>query len=161
MTIGVGGVTLVSGHVPNGAFGSASRATLRATVPPASVAPSTYFSGSDGSGTITLNLQQVNGSNVPVQTFSFVVLSTSRALIAELDLSSNTGTPNSASGTLELQDATAAATTPTGAYAFVSSGTDAGSPNGPSPGFPVPTAIGGVFNIDNNPSAGSRRALTT
>jgi hypothetical protein len=125
------------------------------TVQAASVVPSTYFVGSDGRGTITLNLQQISGANAPVQTFTLVVLSTSKALIAELDSSSNTGTPNSASGTLELQNGTAAATTPTGAYAFVSDGTDAGSANGPSPGSPVPTAMGGVFNIDNNPSAGS------
>jgi hypothetical protein len=73
-------------------------------------------------------------------------------LIAELE-------PNtsgiSAHGTLELQDPTAAATVPTGAYAFVTNGSDAGSSTGPGSGTAVPTAFGGVFNIDNNPSTGS------
>jgi hypothetical protein len=118
------------------------------SVQAASVAPSTYFIGPDGRGTVTLNLQQINGTYAPVQTFTLVVLSTSKALIAELDSSS-------ASGTLELQDNTAAANMPTGAYAFVTNGTDSGNENGPLGGTPAPTAIGGVLNIDNNPSAGS------
>ena len=111
--------------------------------------PSTYFIGPDGRGTITLNLQQINGANAPVQTFTLVVLSASKALIAELDSSS-------ASGTLELQDSTAAATMPTGAYAFVTSGSDSGSFTDPNTGLNfLPTAIGGVFNIDNASSSGS------
>lgn len=122
-----------------------SEYTLQAT----STAPSMYFIGPDGRGTITLTLQQINGANAPVQTFTLVVLSTSKALIAELDSSS-------ASGTLELQDSTAATTMPTGAYAFVTSGTDSGSFTNPNTGSTLlPTAIGGVFNIDNNPSPGS------
>jgi hypothetical protein len=68
-------------------------------------------------------------------------------VVAELD-------ENSGSGTLELQDASAAITMPDGAYAFVTNGSDAGNPDGPF-GIPVPTAFGGVFNIDNNPSVGS------
>jgi hypothetical protein len=119
------------------------------TLQASSGTPSTYFIGPDGRGTIALNLQQINGTNAPAQAFTLVVLSTSKALIAELDSSS-------ASGTLELQDSTAAATMPTGAYAFVTSGTDSGSFTNPNTGSTLlPTAIGGVFNIDNNPSAGS------
>jgi hypothetical protein len=57
-----------------------------------------------------------------------------------------------AAGTLELQDSTAATTMPTGAYAFVTSGTDSGSV--PAFGTPLATGFGGVFNIDNNPSPG-------
>jgi hypothetical protein len=118
------------------------------TVQGASGTASTYFIGSDGRGTVTLNLQQVNTTNPLTQTFTLVMLSTSKALIAELDSSS-------ASGTLELQDNTAAATMPTGAYAFVTSGTDSGSFINPNGSSLLPTAIGGVFNIDNNPSLGS------
>jgi hypothetical protein len=116
------------------------------TLQPASFAPSTYFIGLDGRGAMTLNVQ--SSLTTLTETFTFVVLSTSNALVAELD--TNTG-----SGTLELQDSTAAGTMPTGAYAFVTSGADAGVPTGPGFGVPVPTAIGGVFNIDNNPSPGS------
>jgi len=118
------------------------------TVQGSSGTPSTYFIGPDGRGTITLNLQQSNGTNAPVQTFTLVVLSTSNALIAELDSSS-------ASGTLELQDSAAAGTMPAGAYAFVMSGTDSGTFTNPNGSALLPTAIGGVINIDNSPSQGS------
>jgi hypothetical protein len=116
------------------------------TLQDASVAPSTYFIGPDGRGIMTLNVQ--SSLTTQTETYTFVVLSSSKARIAELD-------GNSASGTLELQDSTAAATIPTGAYAFVTSGSDAGTATGPGSGVPVPTAMGGVFNIDNNPSPGS------
>lgn len=126
------------------------------TLQASSVAPSTYFVGPDGRGNMTLNLAQDGTSNTNQETFTFIVISTSQALIAELDASSST----TGSGTLELQSATAAGAMPTGAYAFVTRGSDAGSASGP--GFittgtaaPVPTAMGGVFNIDNNPSPGS------
>ena len=110
--------------------------------------PSSYFIGPDGRGTITLNLQQTNNStNLLLETFSLTVISSSKALIAELD-------SNSAAGSMELQDPTAAATQPTGAYAFVTSGTDSGSATNPLGGTPAPTGLGGVLNIDNNPSPG-------
>lgn len=115
-----------------------------------STTPSTYFVSADGRGSITLNLQST-GNGGPIQeTYSFVVLSSANALVAEQPIQGN-----SASGTLELQDPSAATTMPTGAYAFVTNGSDPGSPNGPGFGIPVPTALGGVFNIDNNPSTGS------
>lgn len=115
-----------------------------------SAMPSTYFVGPDGRGLITLNLLPV-GSATPIQeTYTFTVLSSADALVAEVE--PNLG--NSASGTLELQDPSAAMTIPTGAYAFVTNGSDSGSPNGPGEGIPVPTAFGGVFNVDNNPSTG-------
>ena len=113
--------------------------------------PSSYFVGPDGRGLITLNLQPT-GAAAPIQdTYTFVVVSSAEALVA--DVEPNLG--NSASGTLELQDPSAATTMPTGAYAFVANGSDSGSANGPGGGIPVPTAFGGVFNIDNNPSTGS------
>ncbi len=118
------------------------------TVEVSSVAASTYFVGPDGRGSLTLNLQQTGTGASNLETFSFTVLSIAGAQVAEFD--SNTG-----SGTLELQDQTVAATMPTGAYAFVTQGTDSGNQNPNNPGFPQPTAFGGVFNIDNSPSTGS------
>jgi hypothetical protein len=120
--------------------------------------PSTYFVGSDGRGTINLNVQQVNNSaNTLTQNFSFVVLSSAKALVADLGDSSSTfaATGVSGTGTLELQDATAAAATLSGAYAFVTVGTDSAGASTPQPGTPSPTAIGGVINIDNNPGTGN------
>ncbi len=135
---------------------------------PSSTAPSTYFIGPDGRGIITANFQPTNSSSAVTpfaETFSLVVISSSEALIAENDQGCNPVTtggncPVSApfgatgSGTLELQDPVAATTMPSGAYAFVTSGIDSASANGPGQGSPLPTAIGGVFNIDNNPATG-------
>src|SRR5208283_3673938 len=53
-------------------------------------------------------------------------------------------------GTLEWQDPTALSL-PSGAYAFVTRGTDSGRVVNSKP---QATAIGGVLNIDNNPSTG-------
>jgi len=125
--------------------------------------PSSYFIGPDGRGTITLNLQPTSNSavNPPIQeTFSLVVLSSSQALIAEddtlLTLVFSSEFSAAGAGTLELQDPTAAATLPSGPYAFVTSGSDAGSSTPDSNfGSAVPTAIGGILNIDNNPSPGA------
>jgi hypothetical protein len=100
---------------------------------------SSYFVGPDGRGTITLNLDDPNNpGSILTENFTFSVLSSSKALIAELD-------SNSATGTLELQDPIAAGTLPTGGYAMAASGSDAGG---------TPVAFGAVLNIDNNPSAG-------
>ncbi len=136
------------------------------TLEPSSTAASTYFIGPDGRGIITANFQPPSSSSTVTpftQTFSLVVLSSSEALIAENDLGCDpvalggncpVSTPFGATGfgTLELQDAAAASTMPSGAYAFVTSGTDSGA--NPNFGFVVPTVIGGIFNIDNNPAAG-------
>jgi hypothetical protein len=97
-----------------------------------SSAPSTYFIGPDGRGSITMNVEQVsNTSNIFTQSFSLVVISGTEAMIAELD-------NNSSAGTFELQDASAAGTLPAGAFAFASSGTD---------NLGAPLAFGGVLNI--------------
>jgi hypothetical protein len=124
----------------NSAYGLSSTYTVQDP----SVAPSTYSIGQDGRGTMTLNLEQTGTGTTNPETLTFTVLSSARAMVSELD-------SNSGSGTLELQDATAAGTKPTGAYAFVTGGIDSGNN---LLGTPVPTAFGGVFNIDN-PSAGS------
>ncbi len=101
---------------------------------------SSYFVGPNGRGTITLNLNDPNNPGGTIaETFSLAVLSSSKALIAELD-------SNSSAGTLELQDPAAAGTRPTSGYALVASGTDSGG---------TPIAFGGVLNIDNKPSPGS------
>ena len=93
---------------------------------------SSYFVGSDGRGTITLKTTDQNQQPV-TENFSIVVLSSARVLISESQLDS----PQSSSGTMDLQSNVAA---PTGAYAFVSSGTDF---------VGTPTAFGGVLNIDS------------
>ena len=105
-------------------------------------AGSTYFIGPDGRGAITLSNLTDDGGNLTSETFSLVVLSSSQAMIAELD-------SNSSVGTLELQDASAAATLPTGSYAFVANGVDSGGDTVDKNG-PIPIAFGGVLNIDSS-----------
>ena len=91
-----------------------------------------YFLGPDGRGTITINTADQNLGLNGVETFSFVFLSNSQALIAQTDFS------ETASGTMDLQTSTAA---PSGGYAFVVNGMDIATYS--------PTAMGGVFNIDS------------
>jgi hypothetical protein len=75
--------------------------------------------------------ETLNGSILPLST-------TGRAFITEFDAS------GSASGELDPQDLTAAATAPANGYAFVVSGLDH------IPGSaPAPLAIGGVINVDS------------
>jgi hypothetical protein len=105
-------------------------------------AGSTYFIGPDGRGTITLSNLTDDGGNLTSETFSLVVLSSSQAMIAELD-------SNSSVGTLELQDSTAATTLPTGSYAFVANGVDSGGDTVDKNG-PIPIAFGGVLSIDSS-----------
>ncbi len=96
-----------------------------------------YFLGSDGRGTITINTNDNNIGGNGVETFTFVYLSSSQALLSQMDISpAQTGV--SATGTMDLQTSTAA---PTGGYAFVTSGTDVVKT--------LPVAFGGVFNIDS------------
>jgi len=91
-----------------------------------------YFIGTDGRGTITINTNNPNVGVGGTETFSFVFLSNSQALIIQSDFAA------SAKGTMDLQTSVAA---PSGGYAFVVNGTDLGT-------F-LPTAFGGVFNIDS------------
>ncbi len=91
-----------------------------------------YFVGADGRGTITINTADQNVGVSGAETFSFVALSNSHALIAETDIS------ETARGTMDLQTSAAA---PTGGYAFVVNGVDTATA--------TPTAMGGVFNIDS------------
>ena len=104
--------------------------------------PSTFFVGPDGRGNITLNLQPTSISGNPIQeTFSLVVISSSKALIAELD-------SNSSAGTLELQTATAL--TLPASYAFVARGVDSGQNLLADKNGPMPIAFGGILNVDSS-----------
>jgi hypothetical protein len=98
----------------------------------------TYTVNSDGTTTLTLNTADANVGVNGTETFSAVLLTASQAIITQFDGSATSN------GTLDLQATPIAA--PTGGYAFSSLGIDLGSSG---------LAIGGVFNIDNNPSAGS------
>jgi len=101
-----------------------------------------YFLGSDGRGTITINPN--NDTDIGTESFSFVFLSSStaspptlsKALIAAF--STNTLTV-SAAGTMDLQTSTVAA--PSGGYAFAVSGVEIAKM--------FPLALGGVLNIDS------------
>ncbi len=93
-----------------------------------------YFLGSDGRGTITIN---PNDDNIGVETFAFVYLSSSHALISQMDLG-DAFTGASATGTMDLQTST---TSPTGGFAFAVSGTAVAKA--------LPLAFGGILNIDS------------
>jgi hypothetical protein len=96
-----------------------------------------YFLGNDGRGTITINTNDKNIGGNGVETFAFVYLSSTQALISQMDIG-NAATGASATGTLDLQTSTAA---PTGGYAFAVNGTDVVKT--------LPVAFGGVLNIDS------------
>jgi hypothetical protein len=102
-----------------------------------------YFLGPDGRGTITVHTADtdIGASNGNIgngtETFTFVSLSSSQALVAQVDFGGAT-TTTSGTGTMDLQTSVA---TPTGGYAFVVSGTDIATAS--------PTAMGGIFNIDS------------
>ena len=117
-----------------------------------SIVGGSYFLGSDGRGTITLNTQDTDigyGSTSPgVETFAFVFLNNSQnphALISQIDLLNASGTAcmactgASATGTMDLQTSTVAA--PSGGYAFAVSGVQIAKT--------LPLALGGVLNIDS------------
>ena len=100
-----------------------------------------YFIGSDGRGTITLSLLDPADSSTPItETFSLVVLSSSKALISAVNSTSSLGTVSGV-GALELQDPVAATALPSGPYAFVAGGVDT---------TPLPIGYGGILNIDSS-----------
>ena len=99
--------------------------------------PNSYFVGNDGRGTITLTTNDTDIGGNGIETFAFVLLDSSQALISQMDLG-YAATGASATGTMTLQASTVA---PTGGYAFAVSGT-AVAKN-------LPVAFGGVFNIDS------------
>jgi len=99
-----------------------------------------YSIASNGIGTITLNTgdTEIGMNGTGTEVFTVVMLSSSKALITQFDTSATS------SGVLEAQTSTA---TPTGGYAFCVLGADLNSS--------APLSFGGVFNIDNNPAAGT------
>jgi hypothetical protein len=109
--------------------------------PQDSITSGTITATADGNLQIVLTTNDlnlgVNGNGI--ETIDGALFSASRGRIIAFD---NNAT---SSGGVSLQDSTAATTTPSAGYAFFTGGTDV---NG------NPVAIGGVINIDNNPSAG-------
>ena len=105
----------------------------------AAITGGSYFLGPDGRGTITI-IPDPNDTEVGPETIGFVLLSSSHALIALVPPSPTVATPAAASGTMDLQTAPPP-TLHSGGYAFVVSGTDFAQG--------VPTAIGGIFNVDS------------
>jgi hypothetical protein len=122
-----------------------------------------YFLGPDGRGLITLLTNDADIGGNGVESFAFVYLSSSHALITQMDLALP-GTPPahvpatgvSASGTMDLQTWTSNTPPLSGGYAFVVAGSDFASG--------LPSAIGGIINIDslpNNPNNISGKGSVT
>ena len=101
-----------------------------------------YFLGPDGRGTITINTAN---SDIGPESFSFVFLSGSQALISALPTSILT---ISGTGTMDLQDPKYQTIPypppPPGGYAFVTNGTTATATG------PAPQAFGGIVDIDSS-----------
>ena len=95
-----------------------------------------YFLGIDGRGTLNINTTDQDLGTNGTELFTFVFLSSSQTLITALPTSTLS---IAATGTMDLQ--TSSVTAPTAGYAFVMSGTDLYQG--------VPTAFGGIFNIDS------------
>lgn len=115
---------------------------------PILAAPNSYFVGSDGRGTLTLNTGDSEIGGNGIETFALVVLGESQALISQMDFGS-AATGASAVGTMSTQTSSQA---PTGGYAFAVNGTDVVKT--------LPVAFGGVFNIDS-PNAISGKGSVT
>lgn len=103
---------------------------------------SSYFIGYDGRGTITLQTNDTDIGGNGLETFAFVYLSSSQALISQMDLGANAATGFTASGTMDLQPSAPIA--PTGGYAFAASGVNITNINKQQA-----LAVGGVFNVDS------------
>ena len=102
---------------------------------------SSYFLGPDGRGTITINTADldIDPDGKTPETFSFVFLNSSQALITQFP--STSPLQASASGSMDFQTWTTSDPPLSGGYAFAVSGTDIASLS--------PTAFGGIFNIDS------------
>ena len=96
-----------------------------------------YFIGSDGRGSLTLNTADQKIGQLGIENLSLVLLSNSKALIATLDNPNLQPSFETSSGELGLQTTAAA---PSGGYAFAVNGTDVGA---------QAMAIGGVLKIDS------------
>lgn len=107
-----------------------------------------YFVGNDGRGTITINTNDNQIGQNGVETFALVHLSSSHALISQMDLG-NAATGASATGTMDLQANPAA---PSGGYAFVVRGTEVVSSK--------PLAFGGILNVDSTNGISGNGSVT-
>jgi hypothetical protein len=97
-----------------------------------------YYIGSDGRGTLTINTADQNIGQAGIENLAMVVLSNSHALIGTFDnLNLSTLSYEVSYGTLDLQSSK---TAPTGGYAFVMNGFDIST---------LSMAMGGVMNIDS------------
>jgi hypothetical protein len=106
---------------------------------------SSYFIGSDGRGTLTLNPN--NDTDIGPESFSIVFLSSSQALITPLPTNNLSV---SGTGTMDLQ--ASAPSAPSGGFAFVVSGLDIPKS--------LPLAFGGVFNIDSPGTISGKGSVT-
>jgi hypothetical protein len=105
----------------------------------------TVVASGDGTGSLLITLNTGDTcigpggfcSGTGTETLVATLISDSKAAVAEYD------TWATSSGTLDLQDTTAAAATPTGGYAFVVSA------------YSGLYTMGGIINVDNNPTTGS------
>jgi hypothetical protein len=106
-----------------------------------------YFLGGDGRGTLTVDTADDDIGGNGIETFTFVFLSTSQALIAQGDFQTSGNiciacTGASASGTMDLQTWTPSSPPLSGGYAFATSGSDFSGM--------IPTGLGGVLNVDSS-----------
>jgi hypothetical protein len=157
-----GGGDACSGFITSGqqTLNTVFNGSVASAIPSPSGTPcitsSYYFIGSDGRGFLSVSLPDPAispaGSGPAItETFSLVVLSSAKALISEISSTSSAGT-FSGTGTLELQDPTAAATLPAAGYAFATSGTDT---------TPNPIDYAGIININSGNIAGSNSLMDT
>jgi hypothetical protein len=135
-TVGVDGATITSGE----------QDFIDAYVEDSDPLTGTVSPSNDGTGNllITLNTADANigpgagnqsGAGSGTETLVASMLSNSKAVVAEADSWATSR------GTLDLQNSTAAAATPSAGYVFAIAGLDAGS---------APLAMGGVINIDGS-----------
>jgi len=105
-----------------------------------SISGGSYFLGSDGRGTLTINTSDT--TSIGSLTLNLAYLSNAHLLVSVQanNVGGNLSTAISASGTMDLQT-TSTLSALSGGYAFVMSGTDC------STGGPV--GLGGVFNVDS------------
>ncbi len=101
------------------------------------IASGSVVAANDGTGNLTITLNGGLPLPSPVQTLVATLVSNSKAAVIEYDIN------GTSSGTLDLQNPTAAAATPSAGYAFFLGGIDR---NG------NPLAVGGVLNVDGGVS---------
>lgn len=131
-------VGFVDQNLDDGLGGMTSRFVSR----PYKISGGSYTLGPDGQGTINIPINDPDLTFVSpdgIETFNFVFLSRSQALISA---------PMFGQGTMDLQTSMP---DPSGAYAFVLYGTDLANVTDVDPQTAIgATAFGGILNIDNS-----------